>query len=196
MRFAEYKQQVLARTDKSRKKSIDQPIRRLVGMMNTHPGMVTLSSCSGRAMLLTPGRRKHETLWHYVTHDLPQQDLRDAYARLRGRVRRLDFKYEGAILHVAIEDPQLALRVLHLAVREGWKHSGLISIQPTRSVLELVIPLTLATVIGEGDTWLDESFFRLLVAHAAEKQRENWRRLTRFETAFQQEFLLKDAPKE
>ena len=189
MRFEVYKQQVLARLDKSRKGSVDEPIKSFLEKINLHPSMVTLSSCSGRAMLLTPGKKKFETQWHYVTHDVPGEALLRAYEQLHGSLPRLDFKYEGAILHVAVETLPLAWRFLRVAQEKGWKHSGILSVKKQHVVLELVIPLSLSTILGEDTIWMPRDVFSLIVREAAEKQRENWKRLEALERAFTKAFL-------
>lgn len=187
--FERYKQSILTRMDKSRKGSIDTPILPLVNLINTHPGLVTLSSCSGRAMLYTPGGKKHETVWHYVTHDLPGEEILTAYHEALNKAAHLDFKYEGAILHAAAETPALAMRLLSLAQRKGWKHSGIISIKPGRIILELIIPLTLSLPVKRHAILLPDEFFREVIREAAVKQEENWRRIKRFQEAFRKEFL-------
>ena len=187
--FERYKQSILQRLDKSRKGSIDTPILPLINLINTHPGFVTLSSCSGRALLYTPGGKKHETVWHYVTHDDPDEDLLTAYHTTCKEAHLLDFKYEGAILHAAAETPALAMRLLSLAQRKGWKHSGIISLKPGRIILELIIPLSLSLPVKRDGLCLDEHFFQHILREAAAKQEENWRRIKRFQEAFRKEFF-------
>jgi tRNA wybutosine-synthesizing protein 3 len=46
-------------TDLSPKGSIDEPLLDLIGLINTHPDMVTTSSCSGRLSVFLEGSKHH-----------------------------------------------------------------------------------------------------------------------------------------
>jgi tRNA wybutosine-synthesizing protein 3 len=128
--FAVAKQNALGKLDKSPKGSLDLPIAALVHAINRHPDLVTTSSCSGRVVLFQslPGRAGKWLLCSHATVTLADVSAAlgssDAEASDAGALIAL--KMEPAILHVQCRDVETAKWLLQLAVRCGFRESGLV----------------------------------------------------------------------
>ena len=124
MPFENEKKMFLAKTDKSKKGSLDERIIPLFNIINQHPDYHTTSSCSGRVYFWTGSGKKNETIWVKVSHDSittsffdfpPQKDI-------------VWLRQEAFILHVACRDIAAAVQLLNLA-RPLFKKSCLLSIR-------------------------------------------------------------------
>jgi len=131
--FEVKKQHFLSKPDKSRKGSIDEKIKALVSYINTLPDYYTTSSCSGRILVLERKQKKHETIWHYATHDLVDNNKKDSneLIAVMNKYKENDnimFHFEDAILHVACASLESAEHLLQCARSCSFKSSGIISI--------------------------------------------------------------------
>ena len=117
--FDQQKQRVISKADLSRKGSVDEPIRDLILQLNDHPDLVTLSSCSGRLLMVragTTGQQKKGCHWMCVKHE--QLAAQEAWEELQtessveDREGPVSFKFEPFILHLQCRTLELA-RKLH-----------------------------------------------------------------------------------
>lgn len=118
--FDAQKKSVLSQVDLSRKGGIDAPIQELVEELNRQPDLLTLSSCSGRILLLREGRtekgkiQKKGCHWIEVHHSqvhpetLWENFLGQARLRLPGC---LTLKFEPFILHLQCRTIELAKKL-------------------------------------------------------------------------------------
>ena len=114
--FDRQKEAALAGVDLSRKGSIDRPIVRLTEVINTHGDTFTLSSCSGRVVLLREAPligqsvRKAGCDWLTVSHEElgPAAVLESLQSREVGRPGTIVLKFEPFVLHVQCRDTETA----------------------------------------------------------------------------------------
>lgn len=77
MTFLNQKKTYLAKSDKSKKGSLDEKVVPLLTEINKNPNYYTTSSCSGRVYLWKGTGKKSETQWLKVSHDLIDKNFFD-----------------------------------------------------------------------------------------------------------------------
>jgi len=148
--------------DRSRQGFIDKDIRKLIGILNSK-GYETTSSCSGRIVLLQLPEfgDKRNSEWLFKTH--AKADDREILKVLKKSKGRLYFLQEPPIIHVNCGNAEKAGRLLNIAMKAGFKHSGLTSFRKfsveIRGSERLETPLENAS----------EDFVRMLVNEANKK---------------------------
>jgi tRNA wybutosine-synthesizing protein 3 len=118
---------------------VDAPAIRLLGKINANPGLVTLSSCSGRIDLLVydidRGKKEssHYAKWHEpASHEDFEMKL-NAYT---GKPT-LWFKCEPFILHVAARDVGMADAFVKKMRANGVRRGGIQAIGKQRVAIEV-----------------------------------------------------------
>ena len=205
--FDKQKKSCLAGLDLSRKGSIDAPILKLTEKINNNPDMFTLSSCSGRVVILreaeagTSGVRKSGCDWLVVSHTRLHFDsqvgkvLADRDRQLKGC---LVLKFEPFVLHVQCRDISSARRACCVATGSGFRNSGITvgkngkTVIAVRSTHGLEVPLT----DDDGADLVSEDFIRFVVNKANLKMEENFKRIEKFERELTMEFSTPTTPSE
>ena len=114
--FDAQKARVVSKVDLSRKGSVDEPIRDLILLLNNHPDLVTLSSCSGRLLMVRTGEDKKKGChWLCVKHETVGAEEAwaqlEAESRVEDRTGPVSFKFEAFILHLQCRTLELARRL-------------------------------------------------------------------------------------
>ena len=203
--FDKQKKSCLEGLDLSRKGSIDAPILKLTEFINNNPDLFTLSSCSGRVVILreaeagTSGVRKSGCDWLVVSHHILKFDsevrniLSDRDRDLKGC---LVLKFEPFVLHVQCRDMNSARRVCCVATGSGFRNSGITlgkngkTVIAVRSTHGLEVPLT----DDDGADLVSEDFIKFVVSKANLKMEENFKRIEKFERELVSEFSLPTRP--
>ena len=221
--FKVAKQNALSKLDKSPKGSLDQPIAALVFSLNRHADFVTTSSCSGRIVLFEGARAGRGGKWLLVSHaTVTVEDVTSALAVADDAVGAaaaaaaedaaatadaaaadagdeastsyVALKMEPAILHVQCRDLSSAKWLLQVALRAGFRESGLVlsesssktmlAIRTTSNCLEL--PVAVAGRAGAPrELLVSDDFLRLLVSQANAKFAANAARVDALQAAFE-----------
>ncbi len=162
----------LGRMDRSRKRSIDPRIRRLVEALNRLPDFYTTSSCSGRTMLIRvpESGKKHESEWLFVTHN--KVNLRQLKKGLERLPREpVWLKKEGMILHVCCRTLGAASWLVESAVKSGFRRSG-IAAASRRLMVEITDTERIELPVAkEGRLIVGDDYLRI-VAGLANKKHE------------------------
>ena len=188
--FDRQKESALAAVDLSRKGSIDLPIVKLTEVINTHSDTFTLSSCSGRVVLLREAPigqsvRKAGCDWLTVSHEelRPDTVLDSLQSREVGRPGTIVLKFEPFVLHVQCRDTETARRMCACAVEAGFRNSGITMgragklVTAVRSTHGLEVPLT----DEAGADLVTREYVTFIVEKANSKLRENFKRIAKFE---------------
>ncbi|MDP3698670.1 MAG: tRNA wybutosine-synthesizing 3 family protein [Nanoarchaeota archaeon] len=122
MNFPNNKKTFLAKSDKSKKGSIDEKVVSLLETINNLPDYYSTSSCSGRVYLWKGTGKKSETQWLKVSHDLIGNDFFDSDEKNAVVWLRL----EGMIMHIACKDLGAANALLEKA-RKFYKKSCILT---------------------------------------------------------------------
>ena len=188
--FDRQKESALAAVDLSRKGSIDLPIVKLTEVINNHRDTFTLSSCSGRVVLLREAPigqsvRKAGCDWLTVSHEELRPDVVLDSLKIRevGRPGTIVLKFEPFVLHVQCRDTETARRMCACAVEAGFRNSGITMgragklVTAVRSTHGLEVPLT----DEAGAELVTREYITFIVEKANSKLRENFKRIAKFE---------------
>ncbi|KAJ4828742.1 hypothetical protein Tsubulata_025157 [Turnera subulata] len=183
--------------DKSPKGTVDAPIIPLLQAINSHPCFYTTSSCSGRISILatpkplpnspSPPAKARGGSWLFITHDYPAHP--DSILPLlfcppdpapATTTSDLVFRFEPLIVAVECRDVEAASSLVALAVRSGFRESGITSagkrvIVGIRSSIRMEVPLG-----DSGSLLVSPDYVRFLVGLANEKMEANRKRAAGF----------------
>lgn len=203
------KRNAQSKLDKSPKGSIDAPILAFVLRLNSHPDYVTTSTCSGRIALFAsaPGRGGR---WLLVEHrtvsldevataigasdDRPSLEgeaslysdatVEDAAAAAAAGGLIVALKAEPAILHVQCRDEAAGRRLLAVALRAGFRESGLVlsnasakvmlAIRTTSNGLETPVAVASARNGGRAAATVDEGEASGAAAVSSDASTDDW----------------------
>ena len=188
--FDRQKESALAGVDLSRKGSIDLPIVKLTEVINSHSDTFTLSSCSGRVVLLREAPigqsvRKAGCDWLRVSHEelRPDSVMDSLDTREAGTPGTVVLKFEPFVLHVQCRDVDTARRMCACAVEAGFRNSGITwgragkLVMAVRSTHGLEVPIT----DDAGAELVTREYVAFIVEKANSKLRENFKRIKKFE---------------
>lgn len=203
--FSKEKSDFLKKKDKSRKGCIDKDIAGIVNFINSKKDFYTTSSCAGRIVLLEmKSRKKNECNWIFSKHgkvefkeivnSLNQYNKKISKSRERplneskmeetsfgsmGFNHQVWFKQQPLILHVACRNLGAARRLLGLS-RKVFKHSGILSINEKRIIVEIIGNERIETIAADGDFAADEKYIKKLVKYANDNFIENRKKSEKF----------------
>lgn len=183
--FRAFKKDVLAKADKSRKGSWDERVIPLCDCINKHPEYVSLSSCSGRIMLIERPRKgkKKDAQWLFVTHNLASSHaITHALREYTGK-GPVTFVQESVILHVACSTMDAASRLLVLARLTGFRRCGIIAAH-RKIVCELICMEHISAPVHEKMLLVNDSYLAHLVKDANRKLKVSWKCIDALRRAF------------
>ncbi len=117
---------------------LDEDIVDLLELFFKTDFVFTKSSCSGRITVVDapfPWSREDSTIVFKSHKGIELKDLEDVLKR--EVVNTLWLNVQGPIIHAIAVDLQSALKVLEIARKAGFKHSGILSISERGVVVEL-----------------------------------------------------------
>lgn len=202
--FDKQKLETLKTADLSRKGSFDQLIDDFLRHLNTHNDYFTLSSCSGRIVLLKSQKnvnqinKKKGCQWLICTHDPINSDEiwrhlneKQTHENDETSLGVTTLKFEPFILHVQCRDINAA-KLLHTASLEsGYRNSGLTVgkagkiVLAVRSTHGLEVPLT----DHHGKLLVDENYIKFIAEEANIKLSENESRIRNYENKCNQKLF-------
>ena len=180
MDFDNTKKKTLQRLDHSKKGSFDDDILDLVNLINSKKNYYTTSSCSGRIMLIVPGKKKNKTLWLFTTHK------RTTVGELKKYVKNLPKKtvwlrQEPFIMHICCRTMKNAEVMLDVAQELGLKHSGIMATRQ-RLIVEMIANSKMDVPLGQqGKLMCSHSFLRFALDKANDRLSENKAAIKKFE---------------
>ena len=180
--FQRRKQDCLSKADKSSIGEWDKPILSLCEKINKKADLYTLSSCSGRIVLVKNLDKKQPDMFLFRSHQRVSFDefVKELKAAA-SKKETLIFKQEPPILHVCCSDIESAEKLLNKARESGWKNSGIMSARG-RIVLELRSTEYLALPIMEkGKLLVSEEFIKILVRESNKRLEKGWEKINRLE---------------
>lgn len=178
--FEKRKKDFLEKSDKSSIGEWDKRIVKLCKKINKKDDYFTLSSCSGRVVLIKNVVAKKHGLFIFRTHDkISLSELEKELKNAKGDVM---FKQEPVILHIACRDMKSAHKLLIKAQKSGCKHSGIISISSNRIVVEIVGSESLGLpIVVNGKLIVDDNFLKNLVRESNARLSRTWQRINKLE---------------
>ena len=179
--FENEKKQALNKKDKSRKQSVDEKIKKLIKIMNNKNNYYTTSSCAGRILLITLGKKKQNTKWIFTSHNkIRFIEISDYLKKLPKE--KVYFRQEAFILHVACRSLDDAQRLLD-AVR-SVRRKGILSSRG-KIVVEIIgSPHFEAIIAKNGKLLIGEGYLKHLIEEANLRLVENWKKIKGLERQF------------
>ncbi len=115
---------------------LDEDLLPVLILFNLDRNIYTMSSCSGRITLSdsTYPWSREETSIVFKKHSIVDVDEVERLYNVK-IVRRLWLNVTGPIIHLSTNSLEYALEVLRIAREAGYKHSGILSINPLKGVL-------------------------------------------------------------
>ena len=187
MGFESQKKQFLGKQDKSKKGSIDEELKPLIGLINSSPAYYTTSSCSGRIVLLKGRAPKKGAQWLFISH--AKASLKEIKGRLKKPAKDgVWLRQEPMIMHVCCRTIDDASKLLN-AARNTFKRSGIIAIN-RKIVLEILGTDYLDTLIAEDCRVLaDDIYLSLLISEANKKLSKNREKINKLYKELKKLFL-------
>ncbi|CAK9436288.1 uncharacterized protein LODBEIA_P08460 [Lodderomyces beijingensis] len=202
--FTQKKQKILSEIsangtdnlDASPKGTIDEHCLPIIHLINSHPDMVTTSSCSGRVSVYLEGTQDklvskgNEGKWIFVTHE--PAETRDWYKTVDFEygsrfpsaaaygTRGILYKFEALILHVKCRDLQTSNQLYSLAMSCGFRESGIGSNfnVAIRISIKLDVPIGfLDEDTGKYACFVGEEYLEYLTKLSLDRFEENFRKL-------------------
>lgn len=181
--FQRRKADRLRRADKSSIGEKDEKIRKLCEKINNLENYYTLSSCSGRIVLIKNLEKKQPGMFVFKSHEKVEiGELKRALENVSRSKETLIFKQEPPILHIACKNLKDAERLLKKAQQAGMKHSGIISVASNRIIIEVIGSEQLAFPIADrGRVLVDDRFLKILVREANKRLEKGWQKINKLE---------------
>ncbi len=180
--FLKRKQDVLSKQDKSHKNSWDEKIAGLCDKINSSENYYTTSSCSGRIILMINQEKKDEGLFIEVYHDkISLKQLKEGLILALGKNKKIKFKLEPCILHVACKTLEDAEELYNKAKIAGWKKSGIVGMKngfttELNSTERLEFP-----IIDRKKILVDDEFIKIFVDEANKKLEKSWLKIQKLQ---------------
>lgn len=170
MDFNQIKRDILSKDDKSRKGHIDIKIRQLVDAINFLDDYFTTSSCSGRIMVITRAKKKHEVKWLFASHEkVIIEDIK--YLELP--VEDTWFKQESMIIHISCRNPDAAEKLLKKTMEAGIRRCGIITLGK-KIIVEIMGSDIIETIFSrEGRMLFSNDYLQILLNEANSKMNKN-----------------------
>ena len=181
--FQNQKKGFLIKKDKSRKGSIDKKIRKLVDKINSLENYYTTSSCSGRILILIMPKsgKKQDTKWLFSSHyEVKLSEIKKILSKISTK-EDIWFRAEPAIMHIAADTMENAVKLLNTARNIGFRRSGIIGVRKNKVSAELISTERLETIIAKkGKIIADEDYLRHLIAEANIKLEKTRKKINKF----------------
>lgn len=181
MTFIIDKRNALTKLDKSKKGSVDQPIKKLINLINKKQNYYTSSSCSGRIILFsTPEAGKKENLnWLFVSHK--KTNFNEIKKYIKPSKDQLWLRQESFILHICCKTIEDAKHLLEICKISGLKRAGISSLSK-KIVIEIINTPNLNTMIGEKNRILiNNDFLKSWLKEANRNMRKNLEKISLLE---------------
>jgi len=164
MGFDEDKKRILAKKDKSKKRSWDLRIKDLCENINCLDDYYTTSSCSGRIVIVKDGEKKPGMVL-FSSHN--KTDSEEIKKFLGGK--KVWIKMEPCALHICCRNFESAFDLLGKARECGWKRSGVMS--DRRIACELFSTEILAVPVFNK---IDDNYLEQVIDECNKKLEKTW----------------------
>jgi tRNA wybutosine-synthesizing protein 3 len=184
--FERRKADILKKEDKSSIGGIDKRIEKLCSKINKNPNFYTLSSCSGRIVLVKNQDKKEAGMFSFRSHEkISFEELKKVLSVAGEKKETLIFKQEPPILALCCKTLEDASFMLDKArEKAGWKNSGIMSLSG-RINLELRCTDYISfPIMKDGVLLVGEDFLKILVEESNLRLEKGWGKIARLEGEF------------
>lgn len=185
--FDNSKKMALSKKDKSNKKNWDKKILSLCNKLNKNKNYFTLSSCSGRVVLIIDEDKKKPDLVLFRSHEkISLKKLKQILSNINSlknktKNKTIYFKQEPCILVVACRDKNSQWNLFSKAKNNGWKKSGILSLDK-KLLVELMSTENMSfPIIDSGKLLVNDHFLKIIVKKSNSNLERSWHKIKRLE---------------
>jgi tRNA wybutosine-synthesizing protein 3 len=182
-KFLTSKKARLNRKDKSSINSWDKPILSLCKKINKSNDYYTLSSCSGRIILIKETKDKQANLILFTTHEkITATELKKQLENIIKKQKTLIYlKQEPCVLAISCRNLEKQQELLNKARSAGWKKSG-ITTTSKKFILELFSTERIdVPIINKGKILVNDDYLTLITSQANSKLQRTWEKIKKLE---------------
>ena len=185
--FESTKKDILGKTDKSNVGGIDQPIKKLCDLINSSPNYFTNSSCSGRITLINDKEKKSPDVFLFRSHEKVKlnelkKGLLDAASKIPKGI--IMFKQEPCLIVVSCKDKDFQWKLFSEARNNGWKKSGILSLD-RKMLVELMSSENISfPVIKDGEILISDEMLRIVLEKANRNLTKGWEKIHKLKESF------------
>jgi len=182
-KFLRAKKARLNRKDNSSIGSWDKLIFDLCEKINKNNDYYTLSSCSGRIVLIRETINKEPGLFIFRSHKkISFEEIKGMLEKIEDKETGLIYlKQEPCVLAVSCRNLNVEQKLLDKARNVGWKKSG-ITTTNKKFVVELFSTERInVPIMQKGRVLVDDNYLKLLVNEANSKLFRTWEKIKRLE---------------
>ncbi len=176
-KFLRAKQGRLGRRDKSSIGSWDKMIIKLCNKINKSDDYYTLSSCSGRIVLIKETEDKQAGLLIFRSHKkISFKELKKEFSKIKEK-GIIYLKQEPCVLAVSCRNLKKEQELLDKARKSGWKKSG-ITTTSKKFVVELFSTERIdVPIMKNGKILINDNYLKLIIKEANSKLERTWRKI-------------------
>lgn len=164
---------------------VDIDVIPLIDHINSLENFYTTSSCSGRISIFCHVGSKLKDFavkkWHSkVSFDDVMHVINSAMDSQKNGA--IWFRQESSIFHIVSKDLDGAIKVLDIALKSGYKYSGISVLKEGRYMVEVLSTERVdAPVAKDGELIVDENYIKFLIELANDKFEIGQKKLEKFE---------------
>ena len=177
--FDNTKKCILEKDDKSSIGEVDKPIKDLCDKINSNKDYFTTSSCSGRIALIIEDGRKAPNLILFRTHKLTNfNELKKEIKKAsENKESTIYLKQEPCLVVVSSRNKEKQMKLLSEARNNGWKKSGILSID-RKLLIELMSTEVISfPVINRGEILIGDELLNMFVGRANDNLNKGWKKI-------------------
>lgn len=186
--FESTKKDILGKTDKSNVGGIDKPIRELCELINKSSDYFTNSSCSGRITLIDDRDKKAPGVFLFRSHEkVNLDDLKKGLVEASEKVSEglVFFKQEPCLVVVSCRDKDKQWELFSEARNNGWKKSGILSLD-RKMLVELMSSENISfPVIKDGRILVDDEILEIVLEKANSNLEKGWDKIDSLKKLFE-----------
>ena len=186
--FESTKKDILGKEDKSNVGGIDKPIIGLCDLINESEDYFTTSSCSGRITLIDDQEKKAPGVFLFRSHESVEFDeLKNGIVEASKKVSEglVFFKQEPCLVVVSCKDSKKQWELFSEARNNGWKKSGILSVD-RKLLVELMSSENISfPVIKDGEILVSDEMLKIVLEKANKNLEKGWDKIDRLKKLFE-----------
>jgi len=174
--FTQRKESILLKDDKSTKKSWDEKIENLCGILNENIDYYTTSSCSGKSVLIEEKTGKNGTYYLWTSHNIITFDeLKKELLKIKDGL--VKFKCEAPILHVGCRTLGFSQLLVDNAKKSGFKRTGIMTTYDKYMVEVGSAEKIECHIVKDGEILVSDKFLMELVNQSNLRRKNGWKKI-------------------
>jgi tRNA wybutosine-synthesizing protein 3 len=186
--FDSTKKDILGKTDKSNVGSMDKPIVELCDLINDSNDYFTTSSCSGRITLIDDKEKKSPGVFLFRSHEKVEfEELKSGLIEASEKISSglIFFKQEPCLVVVSCRDKNKQWELFSEARNNGWKKSGILSLD-RKTLVELMSSENISfPVIKEGEILVSDEMLKIVLEKANGNLEKGWEKIESLRKLFE-----------